>query len=102
MARVILIGSGKNDCAFTNIAQTNFRGYRLHTNVQACRSAPLSSDRFVDRQLDQLKFYSPSERFRLDRRLTGFGGARNIVRIRTKHPAAKRRDSSGAADHAAS
>jgi len=40
--------------------------------------------RFMNRDAVQLRFYAAKAVFRCEGRLTGFRGARNIVRVRTK------------------
>jgi hypothetical protein len=67
------------------------RGYRLHTNVQARRAAAELAARFMNTRQRQLSYYSASRLFRAQGRLTGFGRARNIIRIRTRCPAAATR-----------
>jgi hypothetical protein len=51
--------------------------------VQAVRSALQSFARFVNNGGSQLRHYSATARIRPGGRLTGFGFARNIIRIRT-------------------
>jgi hypothetical protein len=46
----------------------------------------------MNRDARQLSFYSATALFRLRGRLTGFGSARNIIRIRTKWAGGEKRD----------
>jgi hypothetical protein len=47
--------------------------------------------RFMNNSARQMSFYAANAIFRYCARLTGFPSARNIVRIRTKDPAAESR-----------
>jgi hypothetical protein len=58
-------------------------GYRLHTNVQACRSLSEMVCPVYEQNFEATEFLFGSGVFCIARRLTGFGGARNIIRIRT-------------------
>src|SRR3954470_9936197 len=64
------------------------RGYRLHTNVQACASC--GQARLACEQADEaIEQFSATAFFRAQWRLTALGDARNIVRTRTSCPASE-------------
>jgi hypothetical protein len=65
--------------------------YRLCTNVQAARSRAAARARFMNRATRQMRYYAASRAFRGRGRLTAFPSARNIIRIRTKCRAARKR-----------
>jgi hypothetical protein len=67
-------------------AKVSFEDYRLCTNVQAgaCRAAARCP--LYEQGARQSEFLFGSARFRQIGRLTAFGSARRIVRIRTNPP----------------
>jgi len=58
------------------------KDYRLYTNVQAAHAAPQRYARFVDKRGRQTELLCGKAPFRAACRLTGFGPARRIIRIR--------------------
>jgi hypothetical protein len=72
---------------FANIALNPGQGYRLYTNVQAGRAGRRRCPVYEQRS-EAIEFLFGNRVFRLRGRLTGCGGARNIIRIRTNSKAA--------------
>jgi hypothetical protein len=61
-----------------------FRRYRLHTNVQACLSPGQACCPVYKHRCGATELLFGSGLFGRERRLTGFQGARKIVRTRMK------------------
>jgi hypothetical protein len=59
------------------------QGYRLHTNVQACPFPRQTCRPVCEQERHATEVLFGKNGFRLIGRLTDFGHARNIVRIRT-------------------
>jgi hypothetical protein len=94
------MGSGEMIALQTSLKR--FRRYRLHTNVQACRSPGQTCCPVYKQSSRAIAGLFGSGLFCRERRLTGFDAARKIIRIRTKCPAADTTEFSTRADRVTS